>query len=159
MLKGELTAELDSAKVKLSDLFTKTIYKNHFYGNSYTKILEELDNITIEDVKNSYNNILKTSKKVIAIIGDVKIHYATELLEKYLSDIPTSCTTTANINPPSEIVQESAEIIKNDAQQAQIVQGWKVPQIGTPDYPKLMLLNVILGASGLSSRLFIGEET
>ena len=155
MLKGELTAELDSAKVKLSDLFTKTIYKNHFYGNSYTKILEELDNITIEDVKNSYNNILKTSKKVIAIVGDVKIHYATELLEKYLSDIPTSCTTTANINPPSEIVQESVEIIKNDAQQAQIVQGWKVPQIGTPDYPKLMLLNVILGASGLSSRLFM----
>ncbi len=155
MLKGELTAELDSAKVKLSDLFTKTIYKNHFYGNSYTKILEELDNITIEDVKNSYNNILKTSKKVIAIVGDVKIHYATELLEKYLSDIPTSCTTTANINPPSEIVQESVEIIKKDAQQAQIVQGWKVPQIGTPDYPKLMLLNVILGASGLSSRLFM----
>ena len=110
---------------------------------------------TIEDVKNSYNNILKTSKKVIAIVGDVKIHYATELLEKYLSDIPTSCTTTANINPPSEIVQESVEIIKNDAQQAQIVQGWKVPQIGTPDYPKLMLLNVILGASGLSSRLFM----
>ena len=29
-LKGELTAELDSAKVKVSDLFTKTIYKNHF---------------------------------------------------------------------------------------------------------------------------------
>ena len=30
MLKGELMAELDSAKVKVSDLFTKTIYKNHF---------------------------------------------------------------------------------------------------------------------------------
>lgn len=27
-LKGELTAELDSANVKVSDLFTKTIYKN-----------------------------------------------------------------------------------------------------------------------------------
>ena len=47
-LKGELTAELDSAKVKVSDLFTKTIYKNHFYGNSYTKILEEIDNVTKE---------------------------------------------------------------------------------------------------------------
>ena len=30
MLKGELMAELDSAKVKVSDLFTKSIYKNHF---------------------------------------------------------------------------------------------------------------------------------
>ena len=28
-LKGELNAELDSARSKVSDLFTKTIYKNH----------------------------------------------------------------------------------------------------------------------------------
>ena len=33
-LKGEIVAELDSAKVKVSDLFTKTIYKGHFYGHS-----------------------------------------------------------------------------------------------------------------------------
>ena len=49
MLKGELIAELDSAKVKISDLFTRTVYKNHFYGNSYTKILEEIDCVTMGD--------------------------------------------------------------------------------------------------------------
>ena len=47
------------------------------------------------------------------------------------------------------------ELIKEDAQQAQIIQGWKVSEVGTEDYPRLMLLNVILGASGLSSRLFL----
>ena len=55
----------------------------------------------------------------------------------------------------NEIKNEYVEIIKDDAQQAQIIQGWKVPPIGSKDYPKLMLLNVILGASGLSSRLFL----
>ena len=30
-LKGELLAELDSARVKVSDLFSKTIYKKHYY--------------------------------------------------------------------------------------------------------------------------------
>ena len=55
-LKGEIMAELDSVKVKISDLFTKTIYKNHFYGHSYTEVLKEIDNITIEDVKNAYKN-------------------------------------------------------------------------------------------------------
>ena len=51
--------------------------------------------------------------------------------------------------------QEYTEIIKEDANQAQILQGWLVPTIGSEDYPAMMLLNVILGASGLSSRLFM----
>ena len=150
MLKGELMAELDSAKVKVSDLFTKTIYKNHFYGHSYTAILEEIDNVTKEDVINSYQEILNDSKKTLAIVGDVDEN----LVEKYLSDIPNSKEAESEIPTPQEIKQEYSEIIKKDANQAQILQGWHVATLGDDDYPAIMLLNVILGASGLSSRLF-----
>ena len=150
-LKGELTAELDSAKVKVSDLFTKTIYKNHYYGNSYTKVLESLDKINSEEVKKSYNNILNKSNKTLALVGDVD----ETLLEKYLGDIPNSIDIESNISKPSPIKQEYTEIIKKDANQAQIIQGWITPTIGSDEYPVLMLINVILGASGLSSRLFL----
>lgn len=150
-LKGELTAELDSAKVKVSDLFTKTIYKNHYYGNSYTKVLETLDKINGDEVKQAYFNILKNSTKTLALVGDVD----DTLLEKYLSDIPASIETESHIVSPNPIKQEYGEIIKKDANQAQIIQGWIVPTIGSPEYPVLMLMNVILGASGLSSRLFL----
>lgn len=150
-LKGELTAELDSAKVKVSDLFTKTIYKNHYYGNSYTKVLETLDKINGDEVKQAYFNILKNSTKTLALVGDVD----NTLLEKYLSDIPNSIETESHIVSPNPIEQEYGEIIKKDANQAQIIQGWIVPTIGEPEYPVFMLINVILGASGLSSRLFL----
>ena len=56
---------------------------------------------------------------------------------------------------PQDIAQNCVELIKEDAQQAQIIQGWRVASVGSKDYPRLMLLNVILGASGLSSRLFL----
>lgn len=150
-LKGELTAELDSAKVKVSDLFTRTIYKNHYYGNSYTKVLETLDKLNGDEVKQSYFNILNNSTKTLALVGDVD----DTLLEKYLSDIPASIETESHIISPNPIKQEYGEIIKKDANQAQIIQGWIVPTIGSPEYPVLMLMNVILGASGLSSRLFL----
>lgn len=150
-LKGELTAELDSAKVKVSDLFTRTIYKNHYYGNSYTKVLETLDKLNGDEVKQSYFNILNNSTKTLALVGDVD----DTLLEKYLSDIPASIETESHIVSPNPIKQEYGEIIKKDANQAQIIQGWIVPTIGSPEYPVLMLMNVILGASGLSSRLFL----
>ena len=151
MLKGELMAELDSAKVKVSDLFTKSIYKNHFYGNSYTKVLEEIDNVTQENVVNSYNYILSNSRKTLAIVGDIDEN----LVEKYLGEIPESKDVESEIPAPEALKQDYTEILKPDANQAQILQGWRVATIGEEDYPAIMLLNVILGASGLSSRLFL----
>ena len=154
-LKGEILAELDSAKVKVSDLFTKTIYKNHFYGHSYTTILDQIDNVSLEDVKNAYSNILISSKKTLALVGDFDFENVETLLNEKLGDIPKSVDVVSNIEEPASVTQEYVEIIKDDAQQAQIVQGWRVPTINTEDYPRLLLLNVILGASGLSSRLFL----
>ena len=77
------------------------------------------------------------------------------MLSKYLSDIPVSVELQSEIPLPTRNNNEYAELIKDDAQQAQIIQGWQVASIDSEDYPKLMLLNVILGASGLSSRLFM----
>ena len=151
-LKGELGAELDSAKVKVSDLFTKTVYKGHFYGNSYTRILEEADSITKEDVVSSYKRILNESKKTVVLVGDIDEN---GLLEKYLGELPCSTDSETNIPVPAPSSQEYAELIKDDANQAQILQGWKVGTIKDEEYPVLMLMNIILGASGLSSRLFL----
>lgn len=151
-LKGELTAELDSAKVKVSDLFTRTIYKNHYYGNSYTVLLEQVDNVTSEDVKKSYEKILKESSKALVFVGDIE--NVEDLLQKYLGDI-ISENFVSEISEPSDEFDKYTEIIKPDANQAQIIQGWRVAPIGSPDYAPLMLLNIILGASGLSSRLFM----
>ena len=151
-LKGELTAELDSAKVKVSDLFTKTLYKNHYYGHSYTLTLEEVDNVTKDNVKQSYKEILETGYKTLAIVGDIE---ADELVEKYLGTLPASTNNNSEIQAPEPLKNDYAEIIKEDANQAQILQGWRVPTIGSREYPVLMLLNIILGASGLSSRLFL----
>lgn len=154
-LKGEIMAELDSAKVKVSDLFTRTIYKNHFYGHSYTEVLKEIDSITIDDVKKGYAEILSNSKKALALVGDFDYELAENLLNSNIGILPVAQDVESEIVAPNSIKTEYVELIKDDAQQAQILQGWIVPMMGTEDYPRLMLLNVILGASGLSSRLFL----
>ena len=153
-LKGELLAELDSARAKVSDLFTKTIYKNHFYGASYTIILDEIDKVTLSDVKEAYREILDNSRKTLVFVGDIDSEKVEQLLNKYLAVLPQSADVESEISVPAALKQEKVELIKEDAQQAQIIQGWLVPTIGSDDYFKIMLLNVILGASGLSSRLF-----
>lgn len=154
-MQGEITAELDSARVKTLDNYYKNLFEGHFYGHTYTKMLENLDKITKNDVIEAYENIIKTSKKVISFVGDVEFKQVEELLNKNLNDIENSTPQEKTISVPILEKPKTVEIIKNDAQQAQIIQGWIFPTFDNEDYPALVILNVMLGSAGLSSRLFL----
>lgn len=153
-LKGEILADLDSPKAKAMDGFYKNIFKNHPYGHTYTKILEEIDLITIQEVKDAYSKLLQESSKVISLVGDIEENKVVELLNKYFSDL-TNISVCSKI-PEVELKEsEIIKIEKDDASQAQIIKGWKVPTIYDKDYAAIMVMNTILGSSGLSSRLFL----
>ncbi len=154
-MEGEIIAELDSPRTKVADGFYSTIFKSHRYGNTHSKILSNLSNIKKEDVKEAYNNLLSESKKVISVVGDIDFSYIEVLLEKYLGNLSDSIEFE-NVSDIKEIENsEYNEIVKPDANQAHIIKGWLTESIDSADYPMLLLLNVILGASGLSSRLFL----
>lgn len=154
-MKGEITAELDSAKTKALDNYYKTLFAGHFYGHTYTKVLENVDKVTKNDVINAFKNIVKTSKKVLSFVGDVDYNEIESLLNKFLSDIENSNSQEKNVPIPELKESKTVEIIKQDAQQAQIIQGWIMPTFDSEDYPAIILMNVMLGSAGLSSRLFL----
>jgi len=154
-MQGEIIAEMDSAKTKALENYYKTLFDGHFYGNTYTKILENIDNYAKEDVIKAYNKIITEGKKVLAIVGDVEIEESEELLNKNLGDLENSSVKEKATLVPTLTSSKTVEIIKNDVQQAQIIQGWIFPTFDSVDYPAIVLLNVILGSAGLSSRLFL----
>lgn len=154
-LKGEIQAQLDSPRALAMDAYCRAMYGNHYYGNSMTKILENLDSITKDEVINAFDYILNNSKKSLAIVGDVEKSEIMPQIEETIGKLPISTDNNFDIEKPE--LKESKEVIntKSDLNQAHIIKGWQVPTYGEPDYPALILLNIILGASGLSSRLFL----
>lgn len=154
-MQGEITAELDSAKTKALDNYYKTIFEGHFYGHTYTKMLENTDKISKEEVIKSFEKIISQGKKVLTVVGDIGEKEIQEYLNKYFGDIENLNVKEQNIPTPVLKEAKTVEIIKSDAQQAQIIQGWIFPTFDSEDYPALILINVILGAAGLSSRLFL----
>ncbi len=126
-IKGELTAELDSPKTSASDNFYKTIFKNHFYGNTYTKILENVDNIEINDIEEAYKNVILNSHKTITVVGDKDQQEIIGLLEKYFSGLTQDTENKNSIVLLETQKKEVVKIEKNDAAQAQVLQGWIVP--------------------------------
>lgn len=154
-MRGEIIADLDSARTKISDAFVKTIYENHFYGNTYTLMLDTLDKITKEDVINSYKKIIAEGKKVLSVVGSLEFSDVEPLLENTIGKLENNFVSEKTITKPELTQPKRIDVIKEDANQAQIFQGWLVPNFRSNDYPVIAVINTILGASGLSSRLFL----
>lgn len=154
-MKGEITAELDSPRAKAMDAYCRKMFENHYYGTSYTKILENIDNLQKEDVINAYNFILNNSKKALAVVGALEKEEIFQQIENTLGKLPASTDNNFNIQKPELTEAKEVTNIKSDLNQAHIIKGWLVETYGEKDYPALILLNIMLGACGLSSRLFL----
>lgn len=154
-LQGEIIAELDSPRAKIIDSYYKNIYEGHSYGYTNTVILENLNNIKKQEVIDGYKNILENSKKVCAFVGDLDFDKVNNLLEENLGDIAPSTQNLPCLAHPLLTETKNVEIIQPDLNQAHILKGWLVSSADSEDYASIALLNIILGASGLSSRLFL----
>ena len=154
-LEGEIIAELDSPRAKVIDSYYKNIYENHSYGHTNTVILENLKNIKKEDIISAYQKVLEDSKKVVVFVGDIEFDKINSLLEYNIGNIQESVEKAVEKSIPELNEAKIVDVIQQDLNQAHILKGWLVNTADKEDYPAITLLNVIMGASGLSSRLFL----
>lgn len=154
-IKGEFESDLDSAKVQAQDNYYRTIFKNHLYGIGRKEIIEEINQITKNDLLKAYEEIKYSSQKNISVAGDIDKEIIIPLLENHLGNLKVeeNPDTRKQVEPLNENIISVIE--KEDANQAQIFKGWRFPSIFSDDYATIILLNTILGSSGLSSRLFL----
>lgn len=154
-IKGEFEADLDSAKVKAQDNYYRTIFKNHSYGIGREEILKVIDTITKDELIKVYNLIKYNFVKNIVVVGDINKTEMINLLENHLGNLKIEEAE----NKRQEIEKLENDIVsvvqKDDANQAQIFLGWHFTNVYSSDYATIVLLNTILGSSGLSSRLFL----
>jgi len=154
-MEGEIIAELDAPRMKVLDNYFRNIFDDHFYGHTHTRILENVKNIKKDDVFEAYNNFSENSRKVLAFVGDLDYENIYEELNQSFGNVNPSNEQPANLESPVLNEKKVIEIVKPDLNQAHLLQGWLVPTFEDEDCAPLVLLNIMLGASGLSSRLFL----
>lgn len=156
-IKGEIASDLDNPRLKLTDGFVKGLFKDHPYSSTLTKILETIDCITLDDIKQAHQNMLNSTSAIV-LVGD----YENE--ENILNYFENNFSFMKSSDCPNEISDifhnnitedETIWLVKNDASQAQILQGWLIDSFNSELCAKYSVMNNILGSSGLSSRLFV----
>ncbi len=154
-LAGEIQSSLDQPRERARDLFLRTVFPGHPYGHSASVVLQSLPSVSMEMVRGWYGRQLGAANMNCVVVGDVRTEELLPRLEACLGGIPAGGEPQAAPCVPTGHGPVTATEVKAEAYQAQIYQGWYAPGHNNPDRASLAALNTLLGAGGLSSRLFV----
>lgn len=128
--------------------------KIHPFGEFVTE--ETLKNITLEDVKNFYNNFYVPENAYLAIVGDVKFEDVKNLIEKNFGVWKISTAPNVSYNIPVDVQYTQINFVDmpNAVQSEIAVENLIKVKLSDPDYFPLLIANNILGG-GANARLFL----
>jgi len=160
-LVGEIAMSLDSPKSRASDQFYRKVFENTPYGRVDSVVLESLEHMnSVSELKQYAQAVFAPKNLVVSCVGNIDQKQVIALVEKYFSKQGSGA-----LKPDAELEKRLKELAfkadekitfpRDDSSQAHIFRGWLVPHSRHEDYAAISMLNTILGAAGLSSRLFL----
>lgn len=161
-IAGELHMELDSPKSRASDGLFKTVYANTPYGLTSSVFLETLaQHSSMDAAMAQYHAIYQPSRMIWSVAGPIDKDAVVSALTRWLpakSQIaaPNTHDTWVKTLNAYQLAQDiMVPLPKDDGNQAHIYQGWIAPPVASDDYYPLAVMNTLLGAAGLTARLFL----
>lgn len=132
---------------QISQVVRKKVYygEGHPYSESETE--SSVKNITLELCQNYYNNFFRPNISYLAVVGDITVKEAQELVEKYFSKWEAKDVPKFSFNQPTApIVSKISLVDRPNSVQSTIVVGHPInlPR-NSPDVLKASVTNTILG--------------
>ncbi len=160
-VSGEVMMDLDSPKSRASDQFIRRLFNETPYGTVGSVILDHLPKMDSVDVlKKHYRGVFHPQNMIVSLAGKLRPERIARLLEQ---TFPADATEPGRVSPDVEQTLRSLTLqrddvvsfARDDSSQAHLFKGWLMPDTKHEDYSAIAVLNTILGAAGLSSRLFL----
>jgi zinc protease len=132
----------------LNSAFTAHPYHWHIVG-----FMSDIQNITVDDLKQHYKTYYLPSNATAVVAGDVKPKEAMKLVEKYFGDIPFQPAPKQVSTVEPEQKGERISYVHKIGQMPAFAVGYHIPEFGHPDiYPLTVAARILF--SGQSSRLY-----
>ncbi len=132
----------------------KRMYRDHPYRWTPIGSMEDLDAASESDYVNFYRNFYVPNNAILSIAGDLDIEKTKKLIEKYFGTIPrgTSEIRRSSVQEPPLTV-EIRDTVFDNVQLPAVIQGYHIPELGSPDFYAVQMLGTLL-SQGQSSRLY-----
>ena len=152
MIDG-LKSQEKSVSAVASNLRSALIYgKDHPKGEFTT--IEKVEKLTLNDVKEFYENYFNPKNAYLAVVGDVKQNQVEALVREHLSDWKQNPVPSVVYSTPKDVQFTQVNFIDmpNAVQSEIAVQNLVTLKMNDPDYPAVLIANRILGG-GFNSLL------
>ncbi len=119
--------------------------KDHPYGEFET--VETIKNITLDDVKKSYESTFKPNNAYLIVMGDVSFKQVKKLAKKYLKNWGVGEIPNPSIKEPKNVEQTEIDFINMpNAVQSEVSVVYNIDlKMSDPDYHAVLVANQILG--------------
>lgn len=154
VVKSEMLSNFDNVlevggRALLDLSYDNFAYKHHPFGS-----IEDLNNLTVDDLKQFFRTHYTPNNAVLTISGNFKSDEALAKVKKYFEDIPSSAPPAKSVINEPEQQSERRQTLNHSAVTAPMIFiGFKVPAFNTPEwYASMVMVNII--GNGTSSRLY-----
>jgi zinc protease len=133
--------------------FFSGLFPDHPYGLPIRGTLESLAQLSESDLKEMYRRAFARDRLVVTVTGSITPENLAQYLDATFGSLPKS-TLLPFLKPAQIASLGTQEHIKIDAPQSVICFGRPGLMRDDPDFIPAVVVNHILGGSGLTSRLF-----
>jgi len=130
----------------------KRAYKVHPYRWPTIGFMEDLNAASEKDYQTFYKTFYVPNNACLVLAGDFDPKTIRPVVERYFGDIPRGGEIPRNTVQEPPLASEVRDVVYDNIQLPAVVQAYRIPAQGTPDFYAVDMLNRLL-SNGNSSRL------
>jgi predicted Zn-dependent peptidase len=123
---------------------------NHPYRHSTIGSMEDLNDASLEDVRDWFRRYYGASNAVVTLTGDVTVEQARELMTRYFASVPPGPPVGRMTGWTPLLDRVRTEIVADNVPQTAIAWSWPVPGHGAEESQALRMASSVLGRGRLS---------
>lgn len=161
VVKEELRVSIENSPWGMTyERLLKALFRVHAYRFPVIGTMEDLNRITLDDLKNYYQKYYAPDNATLVVVGDVTLPEVEELVKKYFA--PVSGKRGPGDSIPSEPVQTEEHVVDFKIPTQTPVTGlaYHIPEASNPDIPALeVVIDVLVrGESARLSKRLVRQE-
>ena len=147
----EITSYLDQPEEAINDDFEDQLFAEHALGRNILGTPETVSNLKRADILQFITNNYQTDEIIIAVLGNYTLNKLVKIGSKYFESVTPNLSIKKRIAPAQHIPQNT--VVDKQLMQAHCMMGTHAYSLHHPYKTGLLLLNNMLGGTGMSSIL------
>lgn len=119
----------DKPQSKVNEAFQGAVYRAHPYSRPVIGFMNDLENMTVEDAREWYNNWYAPNNATLVVVGDVKAEEVYKLAKQHFGKLKSKVLPARKPQVEPTQIGERRVVVKAPAKLPYLLMGYHVPAL------------------------------